>query len=354
MIEITLDRLTKRYGKVTALDGVSLKIAPGEFFFLLGPSGCGKTTLLRLIAGFLEPDGGTILFGDRRIDNVPAHKRNTGMVFQNYALWPHMNVFRNVAYGLDVRRVESAEKVKRVAEILGLVRMSGYEERFPGELSGGQQQRVALARALVIDPDVVLLDEPLSNLDAKLRSDMRAEIRRIHDRSGRTFVYVTHDQKEALSMADRIAVMNEGRIEQVGAPEEVYTSPANLFVARFLGGANVLNGPVKSVGKGLAAVDSPAGALAARIGPRSLTPGDAAAIAVRPELLHPAAPGEPNSFDAELVQRMYLGEVVQYHLLVAGLELTATTPGMGFLAARPGEKVRVAFDPQAAIAFPAE
>ncbi len=354
MIEITIDNLAKRFGKVHALAGVSLKIAPGEFFFLLGPSGCGKTTLLRLLAGFLEPDGGAIRFGERRIDNVPAHKRNTGMVFQNYALWPHMSVFRNVAYGLDVRRVPAEEKARRVSEILGLVRMSGYEERLPGELSGGQQQRVALARALVIDPDVVLLDEPLSNLDAKLRSDMRAEIRRIHDRTGRTFVYVTHDQKEALSMADRIAVMNEGRIEQVGAPEEVYTSPANLFVAKFLGGANVVSGRVKSCSDGLAFVETPAGTLAARIGSRLLVAGDAAVIALRPELIHAAATGEANAVDAELSERMYLGEIIQYQLLASGVELTATAPSAAPLGAHPGERVRIAFDARAAAAFPAE
>ncbi len=353
MVDIRIENLTKRFGDVVAVDDVTVTVRPGELFFLLGPSGCGKTTLLRLIAGFLDTDAGTIAFGARRIDTVSAHKRNTGMVFQNYALWPHMNVFRNVAYGLDVRRVDGAEKSRRVKDILGLVRMSGLEGRYPGELSGGQQQRVALARALVIEPDVVLLDEPLSNLDAKLRLEMRAEIRRIHDRSPRTFVYVTHDQKEALSMADRVAVMNAGRIVQIGTPEEVYTAPRSLFCAKFLGNANELAGTLRSVDGALAIVETPAGAIAACIGPEKLAVGGRAVVAIRPECLHPAAPGEKNGFEARVLSRMYLGETVQYQLEAAGIELNATPPGGALADARPGDVVRVAFDPLAAIAFPA-
>ena len=354
MVELRIEEVTKRFGDLAAVDNVSATIPAGELFFLLGPSGCGKTTLLRLIAGFLEPDHGSLFFGSRRMDGVSAHLRNTGMVFQNYALWPHMNVFHNVAYGLDVRKVPGDEKARRVKDILGLVRMAGLESRYPGEMSGGQQQRVALARALVIEPDVVLLDEPLSNLDAKLRLEMRAEIRRIHQRSPRTFIYVTHDQKEALSMADRIAVMNAGRIVQVGTPEEVYTEPASLFCARFLGNANVLRGTLRSVAGREAIVDTPLGVLSARVGPVALSGGGIVAVAVRPELVHPAAPSEKNAFDARIASRMYLGEMVQYQLEAGGVEMGATALGAGLWTARPGDTVRVAFDPLAAVAFPDE
>ena len=281
MVEIRLTNLTKRFGDVTAVDDVTLTIRPGELFFLLGPSGCGKTTLLRLIAGFLEADDGTIHFDDRPMERVPAHLRNTGMVFQNYALWPHMTVERNVRYGLDIRRVGRDEKHRRVREILALVHMADLAGRFPSQLSGGQQQRVALARALVVEPDVVLMDEPLSNLDAKLRLEMRAEIKRIHQRSPRTTVYVTHDQKEALSLADRIALMNDGRIIQVGTPEEVYTRPADLFCARFIAGANTLAGILRS------AEGSIGSARSAR---------DSAPSPRSPEKT-PSSPSGPNSFD---------------------------------------------------------
>ncbi|HID10089.1 MAG TPA: ABC transporter ATP-binding protein, partial [Candidatus Latescibacteria bacterium] len=196
---VRLDGVSKAFGEVWAIEDVSLEVAPGELFFLLGPSGCGKTTLLRLIAGFYRPDRGRIFFGDREVTHLPPHRRNTAMVFQNYALWPHMTVWENVAYGLKVRRVGREKLRERVEEVLEIVRMAEYADRFPGQLSGGQQQRVALARALVVEPKVVLLDEPLSNLDVKLRLEMREEIRRIHERVGRTMIYVTHDQKEALS-----------------------------------------------------------------------------------------------------------------------------------------------------------
>ena len=222
MVRVVLDGVTKTFGDVTAVDAVSLTVESGELFFLLGPSGCGKTTLLRMIAGFYDTDGGAIRFGDRDMTRVPPHKRNTGMVFQNYALWPHMSVADNVAYGLEVRDVSASDRRDRVAKALDAVRMESLADRRPNQLSGGQQQRVALARALVIEPDAVLLDEPLSNLDAKLRLEMRDEIRRIHDTIGVTMIYVTHDQTEALSMADRIAVMQEGRpaARGVHAPRE--------------------------------------------------------------------------------------------------------------------------------------
>lgn len=246
-MNVTIHNVSKSFGVNRVVNDVSLDIADGELFFLLGPSGCGKTTLLRMIAGFYPPEGGEIRFGDRLMNDVPPHRRNTGMVFQNYALWPHLTVFENVAYGLDVRKVAGNEKRQRVEEALAITRMGQYAERSPTQLSGGQQQRVALARALVIKPDVLLLDEPLSNLDAKLRLEMREEIRRIHHETKLTTLYVTHDQQEALALADRIALMNEGHIEQVGAPLELYRSPKTPFVTQFLGAANFLAGKVSAV-----------------------------------------------------------------------------------------------------------
>src|SRR2546425_6463842 len=245
-MQISIRNLTKRFGATTALENVSLEVLPQELFFLLGPSGCGKTTLLRLIAGFYQPDGGELFLGDKSMNGVPPHRRNTGMVFQNYALWPHLTVAENVAYGLDVRAVGAPEKQQRVAEALAIVRMEKYAERAPNQLSGGQQQRVALARALVIRPDVLLLDEPLSNLDARLRLELREEIRRIHAQTKITTLYVTHDQKEALSLADRIAVMRDGVIEQIGDPRTVYRAPVNRFVADFIGETNWLEAEVQS------------------------------------------------------------------------------------------------------------
>ncbi|HRU06852.1 MAG TPA: ABC transporter ATP-binding protein, partial [Candidatus Brocadiia bacterium] len=234
MVSVNLQSVTKRFDRVTAVNGVTLQVERGELFFLLGPSGCGKTTLLRIIAGFCDATQGQVLFDDRDVTSLPAHKRNTGMVFQNYALWPHMTVEENVAYGLDVRKTPAAERKRRVAEALDMVRMAEYASRRPTQLSGGQQQRVALARAIVIQPDVLLLDEPLSNLDAKLRNEMRDEIRRVHRQTGLTAIYVTHDQKEALSLAGRMAVLRDGRVEQSGPPREVYDRPANAFVAQFI------------------------------------------------------------------------------------------------------------------------
>ena len=249
-MRVSIRKLVKQFGATVALKDISLEVGSQELFFLLGPSGCGKTTLLRLIAGFYQPDGGEILFGDQPMNGVPPHRRNTGMVFQNYALWPHMTVAENVAYGLEVRAVSAAEKKERVAEALGIVQMEPYAERSPNQLSGGQQQRVALARALVIRPDVLLLDEPLSNLDARLRLEMREEIRRIHAQTKITTIYVTHDQKEALSLADCMAVLRDGRVEQLGDPRAVYRTPANRFVADFIGETNWLPAKVLSKANG--------------------------------------------------------------------------------------------------------
>jgi ABC-type Fe3+/spermidine/putrescine transport system ATPase subunit len=237
---VRLENLTKLYGETAAVDGVSLEVGEGEFLVLLGPSGCGKTTTLRLVAGFVEATRGAIRLGGRDVTRVPPHRRNIGLVFQNYALFPHLSVFENVAFGLRRRRVAEPEVAVRVRRALGLVRLEGFETRLPRELSGGQQQRVAIARAVAIEPDVLLLDEPLSNLDAKLRLEVRSELRRLQKTLTITTIMVTHDQDEAMAVADRLAVMDGGRIQQVGAPAEVYRSPANRFVASFIGRGNFM------------------------------------------------------------------------------------------------------------------
>lgn len=240
MTGIVIEGVTRIFGTVRAVDEVNLTVGEGEFFTLLGPSGCGKTTLLRMIAGFSELDAGQIRFGTKRIDTLPAHTRDIGMVFQNYAVFPNLTVAGNVAYGLKARKVPSADVARRVEEALSLVQLGGYGERWPHQLSGGQLQRVAIARALVIRPQVLLFDEPLSNLDARLRVSMRAEIRELQKSLGITSIYVTHDQEEAMSVSDRIALMQSGRLEQVGAPAEIYRQPASRFAAEFMGTTNLL------------------------------------------------------------------------------------------------------------------
>jgi ABC-type Fe3+/spermidine/putrescine transport system ATPase subunit len=247
---LRLENITKRFGTVVAVDHVSLEIARGSFTTLLGPSGCGKTTLLRIIAGFYTPDEGSIYLDDARVDQMPAHQRGTAMVFQDYALWPHMSVFDNIAYGLRMKNISGGEIRQRVNGVMQLVEMPAeFLTRKPTELSGGQQQRVAVARALIVQPRVLLLDEPLSNLDAKVRQRLRVEIRRLQRRIGITTIYVTHDQEEALSMSDMVVVMNRGKVMQVGTPEEIYYKPATAFVAEFLGVTNVLRGTVSADGE---------------------------------------------------------------------------------------------------------
>ena len=241
-----IEEVIKKFGNFNAVDGISLEIEEGEFFTLLGPSGCGKTTLLRMIAGFNSIDDGVIRFRDKILNDIPAHRRNIGMVFQNYAIFPHMSVFNNVAYGLKARKVSKEEIQKRVNEVLDLVQMREYKDRQPSKLSGGQQQRIALARAIVIKPDILLMDEPLSNLDAKLRIDMREVIKKIQINLNITTVYVTHDQEEALAISDRIAVMNGGKIQQIGTPREIYQNPGNTFVADFIGTSTFLDCTLES------------------------------------------------------------------------------------------------------------
>jgi len=266
---LTVRRLRKSFGTVVAVDEVSLDAAAGEFLSLLGPSGCGKSTLLRMIAGLVEPDGGQVVLAGEDITRLAVHRRNLGLVFQSYALFPHMTVFENVAFGLRRRSVPAAELGPRVERMLELVRLGPLGARHPRELSGGQQQRVALARALVTEPRVLLLDEPLSNLDALLRDEMRVELKRLQERLRITMIFVTHDQAEALILSDRVVVMEAGRVEQIGTPEEVYRRPATAFVARFLGRANFLAGTVAESGASGAVVALDGGGLSVVAGPRT-------------------------------------------------------------------------------------
>jgi iron(III) transport system ATP-binding protein len=315
VMRILIQNLSKTFGETTALKKISLEIRSQELFFLLGPSGCGKTTLLRTIAGFYEPDAGEVLFGDRSMTRVPPHRRNAGMVFQNYALWPHLSVAENVSYGLEVRSVPAAEKKQRLAEALAIVQMEAYADRTPNQLSGGQQQRVALARALVIKPDVLLLDEPLSNLDAKLRLEMREEIRRIHAQTRITTIYVTHDQKEALSLADRMAVLRDGVVEQVGDPRTVYRAPANRFVADFIGESNWFPAVVAEVRDDALWLKTAQGTFRTTT-QRRLAPGQKVLLGFRPEAVQ-IGPHEVNAFPTTIAGVSYLGEIEQYHLEIA-------------------------------------
>ncbi|MEI6560500.1 MAG: ABC transporter ATP-binding protein [Verrucomicrobiota bacterium] len=343
MIGIRIEQLSKSYGNVPALDAVDLRIEPGEIFFLLGPSGCGKTTLLRCLAGFCVPDAGAIWFGEDNVTRLPAHLRRTGMVFQNYALWPHKTVAENVAFGLEELGTSRDERHRRVAEALASVRMEGFAQRGIHELSGGQQQRVALARALVVRPRCLLLDEPLSNLDAKLRLEMRTEIRRICKEAGLTAVYVTHDQKEALSIADRVAVLHAGRVCQVGTPDAIYRRPASRFVADFVGETNFLEAEVASISAG--GLVATAGALRFEAAgcTEGFQPGDRVTLSIRPEawrFSHQTA--ETNTVPGRIEESIYLGEMAQYRVGVAGLPLKVYEMNPRAIAAEGPCTLRVA------------
>jgi ABC-type Fe3+/spermidine/putrescine transport system ATPase subunit len=340
---VELRDVTKAYEGHAAVRGVSLTVEASERLALLGPSGCGKTTTLNMIAGFLDPDSGSIAIGGRSMAGIPPHRRDTAMVFQSYALVPHLSVLDNLAFGLRMRRVARAEIAARVGEALELVQLAGLERRYPRELSGGQQQRVALARALVVRPGVLLLDEPLSNLDAKLRQEMRLEIVEIQRRLGITTVFVTHDQEEALSIADRIAVMSEGRIEQIDDPLGIYHAPRTEFVARFIGEGNFLPGTVAAVEDGRARVDTAAG-LTVRAAPGRQRPGGAVVAMVRPEKTRVALRPEPleNSFPAVVRAITFLGPVTRYRLLLRDLPFAASLPDASHLAGvGPGATVHV-------------
>ncbi|MEQ9487905.1 MAG: ABC transporter ATP-binding protein [Alphaproteobacteria bacterium] len=351
MSSVTLKNIVKRFGTFVAVQKTNLEIEEGAFVTLLGPSGCGKTTNLRMIAGLLDPTEGEIMIGGRRVNDVPIHKRNLGIVFQNYALFPHKSVADNVAFGLKYRDVPKSEIASRVKKALELVQLPHVGDRYPKALSGGQQQRIALARSIVIEPDVLLLDEPLSALDANLREDMRVELKRIQDQIGVTTVFVTHDQSEALAMSDKIVVMSDGRIEQVGTPEEVYNTPATEFVANFLGASNILQAKCSSVGADgthmdvdlVGAVTIPASKA------KKLTGGDRAKLVLRAEKLLVA--GENASLDGMITAPAtietvdYQGQTVRYFVRVGDTQLQA----INMIDDRPfsqGQTVQVAFQPK--------
>lgn len=329
MASVELKGLTKHFGTATAVDAVSLNIAHGQLVCLLGPSGCGKTTTLRLVAGFIEPTEGEIVVGDRVVSSPkrsePPERRNMSMIFQSYALWPHMTAAENVAYGLTLRKLDQATIREKVKDILTVARLEALADRYPSELSGGQQQRVSLARALVVEPETLLMDEPLSNLDANLREEMRFEIRRLHDAIRTTTIYVTHDQAEAMTTADLIAVMNAGKIEQLGSPEDIYDRPRSEFVAKFIGASNVLKGT---------AVDQQhiqvAGVPIATSG-QPLMAGRQSALAIRQHhvRLDPAAPanGTANVLKATVRRQVFLGQARDYLVALAdGSELRLAAP----------------------------
>jgi iron(III) transport system ATP-binding protein len=320
MSNVRLESIRKAFGQTLAVDNVSIEIESGDLFFLLGPSGCGKTTLLRMVAGFTRPTSGQVFIGDRDVTSLGAEKRDAGMVFQSYALWPHMSVEQNVAFGLKVRKLPREQITQEVGRALELVRMSEYASRRPNELSGGQQQRVALARALAFKPTVLLLDEPLSNLDAKLRVEMRTEIRRIVDELKITTIYVTHDQKEALSLADQMVVMNNGLVVQKGAPDEVYYQPRDRFTAEFLGETNILDGKLERVDDATFAVTTPAGRFLSRSFPSDQPSSGQGVISIRPEALfvvgdRPQADSSM-TLTGRLVETIFLGEIAQHRVAV--------------------------------------
>ena len=346
---VSIQEATKRFGDVIAVNKISASIDRGEFFTLLGPSGCGKTTLLRMIAGFYQMDSGLLYFGDKLINDVPAHKRDTGMVFQNYAIFPHMTVRENVSYGLKARKVPKKEIKKRVDDALELVQISMLANRKPNELSGGQQQRVALARAFVIEPSVLLMDEPLSNLDAKLRVQMRTMIKKLQRRLGITTIYVTHDQEEALAISDRIAVMKDGNIMQIGIPSEIYKHPQNLFVAGFVGTSNLID-CICTPGKN--------GKEILRTGDIELTVNfkkpyeGQGVISARPEQLFFSGSGLPG----KIVLSTFLGDFLEYEILLdsgATILLNEYTKDSDSILA-DGQRVHVSFDPSQVNVFEKE
>jgi putative spermidine/putrescine transport system ATP-binding protein len=337
---VRLEGVVKRFGATAAVAGVSLDVARGSLTTVLGPSGCGKTTLLRLIAGFVEPDEGDILIGGESQRGLPPYLRKTSTVFQEYALFPHMKVFDNVAYGLRLRRLPRAGLAEKVRHTLGLMRLEGLEGRLPRELSGGQQQRVALARSLIVEPEVLLMDEPLSNLDAKLRISVRSEIREIQQRVGITTLYVTHDQEEALAISDTIAVMRSGRVIQVGTAREIYERPADPFVAAFVGQVNLLRASVEKGGLRLGMLTLPFPPDAPQV-----EPGREVILAIRPEAIRIGAGSEGRrEWTGRVVSGTYLGTTVRYRIELAGQRLTVDDPDP---ASRPllHGPVRLSFDP---------
>lgn len=360
MTPIALANISKNYGRkgLPILEDLCLDIAAGELFFLLGPSGCGKSTLLRIVAGLLTPSAGTIHFGAEEVTRLPTERRQTALVFQNYALWPHLSVLENVAFGLTLRHLPKAQVEAQARAALTMVDLAQYADRRPAALSGGEQQRVALARAMAVKPRVLLLDEPLSNLDAKLRLAMRHEIRRLCKESGLTTIYVTHDQKEALSMADRMAVLQGGRLRQVGSPRELYRRPANKFVADFIGEGNFIPATVVGQERDHYLTTSALGPMTGVPGSgANFAPGARVTLLIRPECLRPT-PAEktdaprPNTFAATISGAVFLGEIGQWTVMVGQLPLLVVEqdpPGR-----QPGDHLLLHADPENVVLLPSE
>ena len=347
---VVFDSLEKHFGPVVAVNGVSIDVVPGEFVTLLGPSGSGKTTSLMMLAGFEIPTAGEIYVDDQPIATVPPYRRNIGMVFQNYALFPHMTVGENIAFPLDLRKIAKADRRKRTADVLALVGLPGYEARYPRQLSGGQQQRVALARALVFNPRVLLMDEPLGALDKQLRERLQLEIKALHEQLGVTIIYVTHDQQEALIMSDRIAVMNDGVIEQIGAPTELYDAPATRFVASFIGESNFLEGSVVGTDEALCEIEIPGtGVVRAPIRP-DLTSLRDVALTVRPEkivLAEELDGAGANQLEGQVEEAIFVGEMLRYQIRLQGGQplILKRQNRSGVAQKNRGDSVRVAWQP---------
>jgi len=340
MVKVTMENVTKRFGEITAADDVNLTINDGEFFTLLGPSGCGKTTTMRMIAGLEFPTSGTIYYDDEDVTQEPSFKRNTGMVFQNYALWPHMKVNENVAYGLEVRKTPKDVVTKTVEDVLQLVGLAGMGDRFPNQLSGGQQQRVALARVLVIEPGILLLDEPLSNLDAKLRVEMREEIKSIQRKLGITTIYVTHDQEEAMAVSDRIAIQDHGRIMQVGSPKEIYDKPENLFIATFIGKGALIEGMVEELGETIKVNVGGSFIEGVNTGNTPLEEDQHVACVIRPESFFLVEPDEPhNTLEGVIEWSAFLGPTTEVNIVIGESNFMIDAPTDGDYV--HGEKLTV-------------
>jgi len=358
-MDIQLQDLVKRFGALEAVSHVSLKIREGELFTLLGPSGCGKTTILRLIGGFHKPDGGEVYFDEKPVSSIPPYERNIGMVFQNYALWPHMTISDNITYGLKLKRLPKTEITGKVSQVLRLVNLVGLESRYPGQLSGGQQQRVALARALVLNPDVLLLDEPLSNLDAKIRIQVRAEIRKLQKDLGITTLYVTHDQEEALTLSDHIAVIHQGKIQQIGSPRDLYERPENPFVADFIGINNLISGDVQEIdfNEKWMKVQTRVGPLTC-IGNERSKPGDRCMVSVRPEIASISQSEQVqrgfNCIGGTVSFASYIGNTIRYDIEIHRemmFKVDIQNP-WGYQPFSIGEKVYVRFPIKTTLGIP--
>lgn len=356
---LTLENITKIFpsrgnvGEVIAVQDVDLEIQKGELVTLLGPSGCGKTTTLRMMAGFEFPTAGKISLDGQEINSLPPHKREMSMVFQSYAIFPHLTVFENIAYGLNVQRLNKKSMVERVNRVLDLVHLEGYGDRAPGQLSGGQQQRVALARALVMEPKVLLMDEPLSNLDAKLREEMRTEIRRIQKELNITSVYVTHDQIEAMTLSDRIVVMNEGIIEQIGSPMEIYRFPNSRFVANFIGRANFIDGVILDQNSSALTVQSLGESITLSNVKREFHKGEEVTLIVRPEMIEIKKTG--GLYTGVVRRAVYLGDLIEYAVEINGLSILGIETDPRVTELFPdGEKVTIGFAEDCIQVLPAE